>query len=261
MAGSPQSAGTLHQCSDLRRKRVKRHDFLHRGGDNDHGQAGECSSATEQKTGCPMPAPQSGICRSVLMDAPAVRGRQVVLRGREVIYPLPFGKVTAGATKQYPVDYGHLNIQGTCVGRVWRSGGPGQGCVPGGVTKTELGHKHKIKLDVPIFTGALGSTDMPRTMGGARHRPRPYRGIMVVIGENVVGMDTQAEMKNGAVVSSPELKRRVKCFQNGSPRTGEIILQQNVETRGCGRPRYAIEKLGVNCIELKWGRPKDIAAR
>ena len=37
-------------------------------------------------------------------------------RGREVIYPGPFGSITAGADKNYPLDYSHLNIQGYACG-------------------------------------------------------------------------------------------------------------------------------------------------
>jgi glutamate synthase domain-containing protein 2 len=77
---------------------------------------------------------------------------------------------------------------------------------------------------------------------------------MVVIGENVVGMDPQSEIKNGVVVSSPMLERRVKCYQQWYNGMGEIILQQNiVEDRRLRAAEYAIEKLGVSCIELKWG--------
>ena len=37
-------------------------------------------------------------------------------RGREVLYPGPFGEVTAGADKNYPIDYSHLNIHGYAQG-------------------------------------------------------------------------------------------------------------------------------------------------
>jgi len=33
-------------------------------------------------------------------------------RGREVIYPGPFGEITAGGNNDYPIDYSHLNIHG-----------------------------------------------------------------------------------------------------------------------------------------------------
>jgi len=223
------------------------------------GQA-NASSATGTKNRVPDAAPQSGIC-SVCLDGcpgPCEVGKSSY-RGREVIYPLPFGKVTAGATKQYPVDYGHLNIQGTCVGAFGVAADPDKAVFPAVSTRAELGHKHKIKLDVPIFTGALGSTDIAKDNWEGLAIGAAISGIMVVIGENVVGMDPNAEIKHGTVKHSPELERRVKCFQEWHAGSGEIILQQNVEDTRLRSAEYAIEKLGVNCIELKWGQgAKDI---
>jgi glutamate synthase domain-containing protein 2 len=121
-------------------------------------------------------------------------------------------------------------------------------------TETELGHKHKVKLSMPVFTGALGSTDIAKDNWDGLAIGAAISGIMVVIGENVVGMDPGAEFKNGAVVKSPELERRVKCFKEWHNNAGEIILQQNVEDTRLRSAEYAVEKLGVNCIELKWGQ-------
>jgi hypothetical protein len=63
------------------------------------------------------PSPISGICVTCLdgCPGPCEVGRSA-LRGREMLYPQPFGKVTAGSEKDYPVDFSHLNIQGSCVG-------------------------------------------------------------------------------------------------------------------------------------------------
>ena len=41
---------------------------------------------------------------------------RATFRGRELLYPEPFGSVTAGADKDYPVDYSHLNIMGYALG-------------------------------------------------------------------------------------------------------------------------------------------------
>src|SRR4030042_5640545 len=51
------------------------------------------------------PAPQSGICVTCLdgCPGPCEIGRSA-LRGREILYPQPFSKVTAGAEKDYPID-------------------------------------------------------------------------------------------------------------------------------------------------------------
>jgi hypothetical protein len=110
-----------------------------------------------------------------------------------------------------------------------------------------------------VFTGALGSTDVAKDNWEGLAIGAAISGIMVVIGKNVVGMDPRAEIKNGAVVSSHELERRVKCFQEWFTGAGGIILRQNVEDTRLRSAEYAIEKLGVNCIELKWGQgAKDI---
>jgi glutamate synthase domain-containing protein 2 len=218
------------------------------------------SSATGTRNRVPDPAPYSGIC-SVCLDGcpgPCEVGKSSY-RGREVIYPMPFGKITAGATKKYPVDYSHINIQGTCVGAVGVEADPDKAIFPVVSTETEIGSKHKVKLSVPVFTGALGSTDIAKDNWEGLAIGAAISGIMVVIGENVVGMDTNSEFKKGRVTKSPELERRVKCFKEWYNGYGEIILQQNVEDTRLGSAEYAIEKLGVNCIELKWGQgAKDI---
>lgn len=213
------------------------------------------SSATGTKNRVQDPAPSSGIC-AVCLDGcpgPCEVGKSSY-RGREVLYPMPFGKITAGATKKYPVDYSHVNIQGTCVGAVGIEADSDKAIFPKVSTEVELGNKNKVKLSLPVFTGALGSTDIAKDNWEGLAVGAAISGIIVVIGENVVGMDPNAELKNGRVVKSPELERRVKCFKEWHNTHGEIILQQNVEDTRLGSAEYAVEKLGIKCIELKWGQ-------
>ncbi len=79
------------------------------------------------------PAPGSGMCVTCLdgCEGPCEIGRSA-LKGREMIYPQPFGKVTSGAEKDYPVDFSHFNIQGTCVGAGGDRGRFRQSLVPAG---------------------------------------------------------------------------------------------------------------------------------
>ena len=62
-------------------------------------------------------SPTSGICSRCIDGC---RGNCEVFkasfRGREVIYPSPFGTITAGGDKEYPIDYSHLNILGYAQG-------------------------------------------------------------------------------------------------------------------------------------------------
>ncbi len=220
------------------------------------------SSATGTRNRVTDVAPYSGLCSVCLDGCPGpCEVAKSSYRGREVIYPMPFGKVTAGATKTYPVDYSHLNIQGTCIGAVGVEADPDKAVFPAVSTETILGNGKgkKIKLALPIFTGALGSTDIARDNWEGLAAGAAISGLIVVVGENVVGMDVNAEFKKGRVVKSPELERRVKGFKEWENGYGEIILQQNVEDTKLGSAEYAIEKLGVQCIELKWGQgAKDI---
>ncbi|MEW6585561.1 MAG: FMN-binding glutamate synthase family protein [Nitrospirota bacterium] len=213
------------------------------------------SSATGTRNRVPDQAPQSGICSACLDGCPGLcEIAKSSYRGREVVYPKPFGKVTAGAVKKYPVDYSHLNIQGTCVGAAGVKADPDKAVFPAVSTEAVLGHRHKVKLSIPVFTGALGSTDIAKDNWEGLAVGAAISGIIVVIGENVAGMDPGSEYKKGKVIRSPELERRVKLFKDWHDGAGEIILQQNVEDTRLGSAEYAIEKLKVRCIELKWGQ-------
>ena len=206
------------------------------------------------------PSPGSGICVTCLdgCPGPCEVGRSA-LRGREILYPQPFAKVTAGSEKDYPVDFSHFNIQGTCVGAVGVDADSDKATFPAVNIATEVGAAEKIPLRVPYFTGALGSTDIARIHWEGMAIAAAIAGTLVVVGENVCGMDPDAEIKNGRVVRSPEMERRVKTFQKWYDGYGGIIVQYNVEDGRLGVPEYAVEKLGVQIIEPKWGQgAKDI---
>jgi glutamate synthase domain-containing protein 2 len=85
-------------------------------------------------------------------------------------------------------------------------------------------------------------------------------GFPIVVGENVVGVDPKSVFKNGRVVESPELDRRIQSFLRYYDGYGAIIVQMNVEDSRNGVAQYLIEKFGDQVIlELKWGQgAKDI---
>ncbi|MDO9210871.1 MAG: FMN-binding glutamate synthase family protein [Deltaproteobacteria bacterium] len=200
-------------------------------------------------------APGSGICVTCLdgCPGPCEVGRSA-LRGREILYPQPFARITAGSEKDYPVDFSHFNIQGTCVGAVGVAADSDQATFPAVDISTTLGAAEKISLRLPYFTGALGSTDIARIHWESMATAAAIAGTLVVVGENVCGMDPEAEIRNGRIVRSPEMERRVKTFQKWFDGYGGIVVQYNVEDGRLGVPEYAVEKLGVKIIEPKWGQ-------
>ena len=201
------------------------------------------------------PSPISGLCVTCVDGCPGYCevGRSA-LRGKEVIYPQPFGKVIAGSEKDYPVDFSHFNIQGSCVGAVGIEADPDKAIFPAVDLSTEIGAENKIKMKVPFFTGALGSTEIARVNWEGASIAIAICGAILVCGENVCGMDPNAQFKNGKVISSPELERRVRVYKDWYQGYGAMLVQANVEDTRLGVPEYAVEELGVEGIEIKWGQ-------
>ena len=205
--------------------------------------------------------PGSGMCVACLDSCLGLcEVGQSALRGREVMYPQPYGRVSVGSEKDYPVDYSHFNIQGSCVGAYGVEADPDKAIFHAVDSSTKVAPKGKeIKLKVPFFTGAMGSTDIARIYWEGIAIGAAICGTILVCGENVCGMDPEAEIKKGRVVRSPELERRVRIFQDWYNGYGLLLVQANVEDSRLGVLEYAIEKLGVEGVELKWGQgAKDI---
>ena len=198
----------------------------------------------------------SGLCVACVDDCPGLcEVGKSALRGREVLYPQPFGSITAGAEKDYPVDFSHFNIQGTCVGAMGVEADPDKATFPAVDLSTEIGAEdRRIKMKVPFFTGALGSTEIARVNWEGTAIAAAICGVVLVCGENVCGTDPDAEFKNGKVIRSPELERRVRVYQEWYEDYGTMLVQANVEDTRLGVPEYAIDKLGVEGIEIKWGQ-------
>ncbi len=180
-------------------------------------------------------------------------------RGREVIYPGPFGEVTAGGDKDYPIDYSHLNIQGYAMGAKGLPegvvGNPDNTLFPEVSTMTEFGYENKVKMKVPMFTGALGSTEIARKNWEHFAVGAAISGVSLVCGENVCGIDPALERDaNGKVTRSPDMERRVESYRRYHQGFGDILVQLNVEDTRLGVAEYVVEKLGVETVELKWGQ-------
>jgi glutamate synthase domain-containing protein 2 len=132
---------------------------------------------------------------------------------------------------------------------------PDHATFPAVSADTEFGTENKVKMKVPVFTGALGSTDIARknwehfAMGAA------ISGISLVCGENVCGIDPKLELdSNGKVKEAPDMRRRVEQYRRYHEGYGDILVQLNVEDTRFGVAEYVVEKLGVETIELKWGQ-------
>jgi glutamate synthase domain-containing protein 2 len=176
-------------------------------------------------------------------------------RGHEVIYPQPFGVITTAAQKTYPVDYSHFNIMGTAVGAHGIEANSDKAIFPAVNLEVAFGHDHGIKFRYPWIIPGIGSTNVATNNWEGLAIGSALAGTGLTIGENVVGMDVQAVIKNGRVVDTVDLKRRVRLYKDHQrDGYGAIICQANIEDTRLGVHEYAIEKLGIECVELKWGQ-------
>ncbi len=181
-------------------------------------------------------------------------------RGHEVIYPQPFGVITTASEKIYPVDYSHFNIMGTAVGAYGVEADSDKAIFPNVRIDVTFGHDKGLHFRYPWIIPGIGSTNIAKNNWEGLAIGSALAGTGLTIGENVTGMDVESIINRGKVFDTVDLKRRVKLYKdyqrNGY---GAIVVQANVEDTRLGVQEYAIDKLGVEVVELKWGQgAKDI---
>ena len=176
-------------------------------------------------------------------------------RGHEVIYPQPFGVITTAAEKTYPVDYSHFNIMGTAVGAQGIEADSDKAIFPNVSLEVAFGHDKGVKFRYPWIIPGIGSTDIAKNNWEGLAIGSAIAGTGLTIGENVAGMDPEAVIKDGRVVDTVDLKRRIRLYQDHQrDGYGAIIVQANVEDTRLGVQEYVLNELGVKVVELKWGQ-------
>ncbi len=212
-------------------------------------------STTGTQTRVKDTSPTSGMCPICIRDCPFLCEISLsAFRGREALYPEPvqFGYSTAGALKDFGLDWSNFNIQAGLFEAEGIEPNSDLTIFPNVDIETKVGG---IPLKVPVLSGAFGSTDVARLNWEGLAVGAALSGASIIVGENVCGMDVESTMTNGKVTGSKELKRRVELFRKfWDGKYGEIVVQTNVEDQRLGVDVYAISKLEVNVIERKWGQ-------
>jgi hypothetical protein len=197
----------------------------------------------------------SGMCPICIRDCPVLCEISLsAFRGREALYPEPaqYGTSTAGALKNFGLDWSHLSIQAGLFDAQGIPETSEAATFPNVNIETAVGG---MPLKLPILTGAFGSTEVARANWDALAVGAALSGVSITIGENIAGMDIEATLTNEKITHSPELKRRVDSYRKfWDQKHGDVIIQTNVEDQRLGIDAYALSKLEVNIIERKWGQ-------
>ncbi len=117
--------------------------------------------------------------------------------------------------------------------------------VPRVSVQTEYGWDNKVKMLAPVFTGALGSTEIARKNWEHFAVGAAISGVTLVCGENVCGHRPELEFDaQGKVSFAPghgPPHRDLSRYHRGY---GEILVQMNVEDTRLGVAEYVIKKHG-----------------
>lgn len=192
----------------------------------------------------------SGMCAvcTVKCTGPCEIGLSAV-RGSEAIYPFDTDINQFASEKDYPLDFSHFNINGRVFGASGCSEDPYAATFPKADISMEFGINNKVKLKAPIVLPAMAKLNWKDYYAGAA-----LAGVLVVIGEDVVAKDKELVLENGRVVAAPLLEEMVSAFRQYYRGYGDIILQGNYDDENLGVLDYAISKLGVKSVELKFGQ-------
>ncbi|MGQ9595901.1 MAG: hypothetical protein ACUVUS_00715 [Thermoproteota archaeon] len=142
-------------------------------------------------------SPTSGMCPICIRDCPFMcQISLAAFRGREALYPEPgqFGFSTAGALKDFGLDWSHFNIQSGLLGAKGIEADSDVALFENVNVESEVAG---IPLKLPIVTGAFGSTEVARLNWDGLAVSAAISGILITIGENVCGIDPEAKIQGG----------------------------------------------------------------
>jgi hypothetical protein len=171
------------------------------------------------------------------------------LRGAEAINPYGSDTNQFASEKHYPLDFSHFNINGRVFGAKGCAADTDTATFPKADIRATFGLREKIGLDAPFILPAMAKLNWRDYFAGAA-----LAGVMAVIGEDVVAKDNALVMEHGRVKTSPLIEEMVGAFRKHHRGRGGIILQANYDDEGKGVLDYAITKLGVKSVELKFGQ-------
>lgn len=170
-------------------------------------------------------------------------------RGSDATNPYKSDVNQFASEKDYPLDFSHFNINGRVFGA--------QGCpedaflatFPKANLDTSFGLYNKVKLKTPVILPALAKLNWEDYFAGAA-----LAGTLAFVGESVVDKDPDVVFEDGKVQDSPLIRAMIDAFRKYYHGYGDVVLQANYDDEYLGVLDWAITKLGVKSVELKFGQ-------
>ncbi len=183
-------------------------------------------------------------------------------RGAEVLYPQPFGIITAGVGEGIsrttcPISASWGRPSAPTASRPTATRPPSRRST----IETRIGRDKSIKLRVPFVIPGMGSTNVAKQqLGRAGHRGGHLRDHPDRSARTSRPWTKARRSRTAGSSARPTWRTGSKLFKDWQDDGyGAVVVQANVEDTRLGVQEYAIEKLGVEAVELKWGQgAKDI---
>ena len=171
------------------------------------------------------------------------------LRGSEAIQPFAADRNQFASEKRYPLDFSHFNINGRVFGAVGLPADPIAACFPNADISSTFGLSRAVQTKAPFILPAMAKLAWREYFAGAA-----LSGVPVVIGEDVVAKDAGLVVSGHRVVEAPLIAEMVSAFRRYHRGFGDIVLQANFDDEYHGVLEYAIDRLSVRSVELKFGQ-------
>jgi len=195
-------------------------------------------------------SPASGMCAACTADClGACEIGLSALRGEEALLPFGADVNQFASEKDYPLDFSHFAINGRAFGARGIEADPDTAVYRKADIRASLGRAHPLPCAAPIILPAMAKLAWREYFAGAA-----LSGVPVVIGEDVLSKDPCLEMDGHRVTRAPLVAEMLEAFRIYHRGQGDIFLQANCDDEHHGLLEYAISKLGVRSVELKFGQ-------
>ncbi len=192
----------------------------------------------------------SGMCAVCTGDClgPCEIGLSAI-RGSEAIIASSADKNQFASEKRYPLDFSHFNINGRAFGSIGLPEDPCEAIFPNADISSTFGVANAVEIKAPFILPAIAKLAWKEYYMGAA-----ISGVPAVIGEGVVAKDPDLVVNGQKIIESPLISKMVSTFRRYHRGFGDIVLQANIDDEYQGVLDYAIERLGIRSVELKFGQ-------
>jgi len=192
----------------------------------------------------------SGMCAACTADCSGLCEIGLsAIRGAEAITPFSADKNQFASEKRYPLDYSHFAINGRVFGALGCPEDPFEATFPKADIRSTFGLKNGRDIKAPFILPAMAKLAWREYFSGAS-----IFGVPAVIGEDVITKDPGLELDGHKVVTSPLIDEMVNTYKRYQGAYGDIVLQANYDDEYHHVLEYAIGKLNITSVELKFGQ-------